>query len=38
MGVTVKHDISRLCLCRVFIFQEIKHGAVHRNRSSRSVF
>jgi hypothetical protein len=38
VGVTVKHDISRLCLCCVFIFQEIKHDAVHRNRSSRSVF
>ena len=37
VGVTVEHDVSRPWPRRVFIFQEIKNGGVHRDRPSLSV-
>jgi len=30
-GVTVEHEVRRPKACRVFIFQELKHGGVHRD-------
>jgi len=37
MGVTVEYEVSRPRTYRVFIFQKIKHGGVHRNRPSLSI-
>src|SRR5437879_5969204 len=38
MGVTVEHDVSRPRTRRIFIFQELKHSGVHRDRPSLAVF
>ena len=38
VGVTVEHDVSRPRTHRVFIFQELKHSGVHRDRPAFSVF
>jgi hypothetical protein len=37
VGVTVKHDVGRPWTHRVFMFQEIKNGGVHRDRPSLSA-
>ena len=37
MGVTVEYDVSCPRTHRVFLFQELKHSGVHRDRPSLSV-
>jgi len=37
LGLTVKHNASRPWTRRIFIFQEIKNGGIHRDRPSLSL-
>lgn len=38
MAFAVEDDINLPWACRVFTFQEIQHGRVHRDRPSLAVF